>query len=694
MPRNTIDILHNKLFAQITLSLLWIIMFAITNPLSNFPLNDDWVHAKSVEFLLQHGEFKLLDFCGSTIIFQVLWGSLFCIFGFSFTALRISIMVLGLIGLLTFYKITLTVAKNKEISFFSTLLMAINPLYFSLSGTFMLDVSFTSLTLLSLYFYIKTIHYKKPKHFLFASIFSIFATLTRQIGLILPFCFIFPFIIKRDIKIKSLLYSISAFILVFTTYKLYLIFLKNNHILPSYFSGSNVILNNLLNKNIYEIFITTWGYALLYIGFFTLPISIIIINKEINLKFGILIAISILLFIISSITNRLPLGNILNNFYLGPTTLTDTFIIGINEQHKIHYLIFDFIKLYGILGVILLFINITQKFNYLKFQKEYANMKIHLTLILYISIYLCFIILANSFFERYLIPVFFIATLAILPTFDLKPKKCQLYLFTLLALPIFAFSLLGHHDYIALNKARWEATDYLTKELNVTPDKIDGGYEFNGWHKYSKDFIDYSGNTEWWSKDEKYIITNGYLPGTKIIKEFPYYSWISLKEQSIKIAEKYSLINYPIAPYIICDAEVISPNKEFLLSNDNRFIIGLYNNMSSEVSKSGNYSIKLSELESTQKLEFNNIRKGDYIATLFWCQADSLNITLDIYIDKWIYKSIKPKVLDSSNNWNLIAYESYFNADIQQGIKLNINNKNNSPIYIDDIRIFKDGINK
>jgi hypothetical protein len=44
------------------------------------------------------------------------------------------------------------------------------------------------------------------------------------------------------------------------------------------------------------------------------------------------------------------------------------------------------------------------------------------------------------------------------------------------------FSVGASHDYMAWNRARWQALNDLTSKYNVSPTLIDGGYEFNGWH--------------------------------------------------------------------------------------------------------------------------------------------------------------------------------------------------------------------
>jgi len=81
------------------LGVLWVVMALLAKPVGDFPINDDWVYGLSVKALLETGRFSLPSPASTNLLPQAYWGALFCLpFGFSFTALRISTLVLGLIG--------------------------------------------------------------------------------------------------------------------------------------------------------------------------------------------------------------------------------------------------------------------------------------------------------------------------------------------------------------------------------------------------------------------------------------------------------------------------------------------------------------------------------------------------------------------------------------------------------------------
>src|ERR1700693_3756701 len=88
---------------------LWVVLLlflgaaCVVNPFREMPYDDDWAFSETVKHLLDTGQYRLNEWLAPNMPFQTAWGALFCLpFGFSFSALRISTIVLALIGLLAF----------------------------------------------------------------------------------------------------------------------------------------------------------------------------------------------------------------------------------------------------------------------------------------------------------------------------------------------------------------------------------------------------------------------------------------------------------------------------------------------------------------------------------------------------------------------------------------------------------------
>ncbi len=74
---------------------------------------------------------------------------------------------------------------------------------------------------------------------------------------------------------------------------------------------------------------------------------------------------------------------------------------------------------------------------------------------------------------------------------------------------------------MAWNRTRWQAIRYLTNNLGVPAERLDGGFEFNGVSTYSEDYIRTPGKSPWWVKDDEYVIAFDVLPGYRVFKLYP-----------------------------------------------------------------------------------------------------------------------------------------------------------------------------
>jgi hypothetical protein len=138
----------------LALLFLWLFIILLINPVGAFPLNDDWCYAKSVQLLAEKGQFKLFNWGEMTLVAHVYWGALFSeLFGFSFTTLRCSNLVLSGLSLLGIYASCRAINLSKQKAVLCTLLIMVNPLFVALSFSFMTEPSFMALIIWSTYFF-------------------------------------------------------------------------------------------------------------------------------------------------------------------------------------------------------------------------------------------------------------------------------------------------------------------------------------------------------------------------------------------------------------------------------------------------------------------------------------------------------------------------------------------------------------
>jgi hypothetical protein len=129
---------------------IWAGALVAAAPLGDFPINDDWSWALAVRALTLEHTWRLTDFTGMPLATQIIWGSLFAqAGGFSFNTLRVSTLVLALLAVVGAYRLVRVCGGSRYLAGLGALALAICPLFFALSVTFMTDVPFLTLAIWS-----------------------------------------------------------------------------------------------------------------------------------------------------------------------------------------------------------------------------------------------------------------------------------------------------------------------------------------------------------------------------------------------------------------------------------------------------------------------------------------------------------------------------------------------------------------
>src|SRR6186713_2191344 len=179
------------------LAAIGILVEFFINPSGEFPLNDDWSYTLSLQHLYETHHLVLKGWTSMPLLIQLYWGFLFCkIFGFSFTVLRYSTLVLGLAGVMGSYFLMKEFSANRKVCFFAALIVLLNPIYLNLSNTFMTDVPFTSLLIFSILFFVRACKTGRSRQILLGLVFAVLATLIRQLGLLAVGAFSIAWLVK------------------------------------------------------------------------------------------------------------------------------------------------------------------------------------------------------------------------------------------------------------------------------------------------------------------------------------------------------------------------------------------------------------------------------------------------------------------------------------------------------------------
>lgn len=544
------------------LSIIWISLIFIINPVGNFPLNDDWAYATTVKSLVEEGRLIISDWISPTFIAQALWGSFFCyIFGFSFTVLRFSTITLGLAGVIATY-LLFRECKYIPIALPCTLLIMLNPVYFNLSNTFMTDIPFYSFGILAILFYVRSI--KVPDNIIeiiIGTFFSTLAILTRQIALIIPIAFAISYVSKTGLKRKSVLNSTIIVILTSGVYFLYVKLMEASGKLSLDFNKSKS-LNQLFSSDfsfILQTVIERAFHSLLYLGLFLLPVLLFVyphVMKPHYLKkrgasiFRLSAVFLTVLFGLLYEGKLMPLeGNIIYNFGLGTQKLyiSMSYIMSNPALSFPDYAPKSFwlvVTIASVLGAVLLIDILLMSLLEFISQGKKEHLREHSHYRLFVGI-ICLVYsalpLLVDLLDRYFIqvmPLLFILLPVSLSIPKISLKKPLVVISMIIMLSYAFFSVTLTHDYLSWNRARWRALNYLTNELKVSHKDINGGFEFNGWYGYRNDYQKRPGKSWWWVDNDAYVISRVNNPGFTLTKRYPYQRWLPYEKGYIYLQKR------------------------------------------------------------------------------------------------------------------------------------------------------------
>ncbi|MCC7371666.1 MAG: glycosyltransferase family 39 protein [Chloroflexi bacterium] len=120
-------------------------------PGGEFPVDDDWIYAQTVQQLLTEGRYQRSVWIDSAFLAQAWWGAaLSWLFGFSHTTLRAGTLVLAALALVAYVGLLRT-ALRPWLALALALLLLLHPLFVHLAASFMTDVPFLAIMLLALW---------------------------------------------------------------------------------------------------------------------------------------------------------------------------------------------------------------------------------------------------------------------------------------------------------------------------------------------------------------------------------------------------------------------------------------------------------------------------------------------------------------------------------------------------------------
>jgi hypothetical protein len=491
--------------------IVWTILALVIDPRGDFPLIDDWAYGLPVRALVERGEIRLSDWSSVILGVQACWGALFCLpTGFSFTTLRISTLVAGLIGLIGMYSLMRQLGARRAVAFFATWTLGANPLYISLSYTFMTDIPFICLFILSTFLLIRGMVRDSDRVVwlgLGAALASVFV---RQIGVAIFLGFMVAYPFWRGLGRRWFLQALLPAVLAFAALKAYERGLLAFERLPRAYNKSGDSTRDFLSLlargklGVFRALLPKFWELLLLLGAYTVPFSLLCWPSrlarlsararivELSCVLGITVFVTTALVV--AVGDRFITGHVAYDFGVGPR-FTDRrqtaawpgrlpFVLALGPKA---IAVLGSVLAVQALGHVVRGILIRPRNS-----AEVGSRSSVVFLIATCSFYTGPIILSFlPLWDRYPFGIMPLA-LALIgkgvcsagreepeAPFQLRPIGLAAGLVCLML--SLTFTVAATHDYLDWSRARWNTDVSLAQELAIPATDIDGGWEYNNY---------------------------------------------------------------------------------------------------------------------------------------------------------------------------------------------------------------------
>lgn len=516
---------------HIGITLLWLLSILIVNPTGDFPLNDDWAYAISIKHWLETGYFKLFDWGEMSLVAHIGWGYLFStIFGFSFTVLRWSTLIFSLFGLFGIFKLVNHLNGSNTFAWLAVLLTFYNPIYFSLSFSFMTDVPFMALMLWSFIYLLKFDQTESRIDLLFALLFCIWALLIRQLALVLPVSWFFARIISRKNNWRVTLLPIAVLL---ASYFIYTFSMKHFGLLQERYNDKLGLIMSTISDPDLKLLRNVPGYLFVimaYLGFLLAPFHAQYFNKKPNWLFLAGLYTFIITGLLIYLDKTIPcLDNVWIDFGVGPTTLFDYYNnFTSSPDPRAPKVLWIVVSAIGVFCSFVWFEKL--KLWWIDFrtnkQPNFKNTFALTSIIIYVSPFLLV-----GIYDRYLICLIpFVLVLLMQKENIIKILKFKTLSFVFVAI-LAIFSLFATHDYISWNRVRWQVLGDLQK-TGIPITQIQGGAEFSTWNMFDEKDL------KWYKKiTGEYKLTFSPLENHHVISTHKYSRWMPGEDKLYLIKE-------------------------------------------------------------------------------------------------------------------------------------------------------------
>ncbi len=537
---------------------VWVVLAFVVNPIGEFPLDDDWAYVLPVKALLESGTIRFTDWNAVSLIGQMLWGSLFSWpVGYSITALRISTLTAGLVGLVALYLMLRSSGARRTIAVLGALTLAGNPLFYNLSCTFMSDVPSAALMVVSAWLLIRGMGNDSEAFIWSGVVVCLLSLFVRQISLAILIGFAVAYPLQRGFGVKWLVQAVAPVVVGLLGLRFYASYLISIDQLPRgyylFHEHLGQALNHLAHLKVGALKnpIGRSLVLLLYVGFFLIPIVTLLwpgwirrMSRRERRRHLLLLCGATALVTTGFLAtgHLLPLqGQTLNNLSLGTRSVAGQWPAGLPTW---------FWSIATLLGVSSATIAVdsliragSRLVGWPTAPKDRSRRFRMVFLVVVCVVYFGPVAIAyHPMFDRYFVGLVPFAIALVVEAMDsdraaLRPGTVILAAF--LASIGLAFGVAATHDYLAWNRVRWDAAGALLAENGLELEEVDGGWEFNNYYPNmrrlylnraerdaAKTPSEREQNRSIERLESRYRAAISPLPGHEVLRRYPISRWL------------------------------------------------------------------------------------------------------------------------------------------------------------------------
>lgn len=541
------------------LLLLWLVAELVGQFVGNFPTNDDWIYGYMVQSMLA-GKYVLTGWTLNTTITHIIAGALPCfLFGFSFDTVRIVTIFWGMVTLACTWQLVKRCGAPFWYIVFSVILVATDPLFFSLTHTFMTDIPSLAMSIVGTLAFVEFWRTGKKSFFVYSILAVTIAGLCRQATLVTPASFAIAYLVANKRSMSNFVHAVLPLGISCICALVYKIVTAQafGHLWCE--TVEHAYLQQVVSQGPLLICIVILGNLVrlsLYLGGIMLPLLLLVtpkilgsVEKKTRIFLAMLLTELVVMMAGGMLWNgqTMPLAeNLIYDSGLGPFTLT----IGLASQCPWAQAapgVWKAITLLCAVGAaffwtyfILFLVRIIKSIRSGEVAQEDK-----FALVSYVLMVIYFTTLViHNFYDRYLVfCVPFLAVIFVRLAFQYPSQaKIAPLVFQVTAgvftLALTWYSFAGTHDYFTWNRVRWQAIKAATA-LGATKETMDGGLEYNLWEVYTsgKPIPPLSENPYPYHNDA-FVISGKPLPSFTVSQTFPFQRWLVPGEEKIFLLTK------------------------------------------------------------------------------------------------------------------------------------------------------------